>query len=723
MSAAPNVDRHPYAEAARPYWDAGWHGVLPLPPRAKANPPTGWTGFKAGPYPSWPDIQAWIDSHHAHGNLALRLPRGVIGIDVDDYGDKQGGKSYAEAVQQWGELPATWRSTSREGVSGIRLFTVPEGLQWPGNLGLNSGIDIISYRYRYVVAPPSLHPEGRTYRWVTPDGITALPGTFPKVDAFPDLPDSWVTGITGGVAENETPRAELDSGEMKAWLMARKDADPCPRMRDGLERYVRDLKGGSAARHDIALAASLYLIARHGEGHHGAVRALMEFEREWMRAVAGDRGQREASAEWMRALTGAVDIAAVAHPTPGPTDPCEWPTVVDIPVPAADPLAVPLTTPLTAPDAPPAAAGADEEGERPRATWARTDLVPFITGTYKPPVAALMPRTDGVCLLYPGLTHSMHGESESGKSWVAQAEAARCIKEGQPVLYVDFESDAGSIVERLLLLGASTEQILEHFDYRQPESSPAAAHEIDAWHDMLGQRYDFAVIDGVTDAMGLFGRKVVDNDEIAAWMRAFPRRLATTTGAAVVMIDHVTKDKESRGRFAIGGQAKMASISGAAYVVDVVHVLGKGRKGELTIRVAKDRPGGVRGKSGPERQSDRTQEAARFTLDSRGETLIAELAAPAYGFNGDDESRPAQQWRPTGLMEKVSTYLREIQIPCSQTNIETSVPGKAEYLRTALRLLLQEGYLKAERRGQGTYYSHLRPYVELEDTSGTEESE
>ena len=87
------------------------------------------------------------------------------------------------------------------------------------------------------------------------------------------------------------------------------------------------------------------------------------------------------------------------------------------------------------------------------ASWAPVDLGPFLDGTVRPVVPSLLPRTDGVALLYPGLTHSLHGESESGKSWVAQAEAARILTDGGRVLFVDFESDAGALVERLRLLG------------------------------------------------------------------------------------------------------------------------------------------------------------------------------------------------------------------------------------------------------------------------------
>ena len=55
----------------------------------------------------------------------------------------------------------------------------------------------------------------------------------------------------------------------------------------------------------------------------------------------------------------------------------------------------------------------------------------------------------GSCLFYPGLTHSVHGESESGKSLIVQAECARLVNAGQRVLYLDFESDQQSVLDRL----------------------------------------------------------------------------------------------------------------------------------------------------------------------------------------------------------------------------------------------------------------------------------
>lgn len=115
----------PFAEAAWLYREAGWVGVVPLPAGQKGPPPTGYTGW-AGVEPSGADVQAWIDGsgrHSGAGNIGLRIPHGVYGLDVDAYGEKDGAAAVAEMEAAYGPLPATWVITSRDdSVSGIRLY-------------------------------------------------------------------------------------------------------------------------------------------------------------------------------------------------------------------------------------------------------------------------------------------------------------------------------------------------------------------------------------------------------------------------------------------------------------------------------------------------------------------------------------------------------------------------------------------------------------------------
>ena len=74
------------------------------------------------------------------------------------------------------------------------------------------------------------------------------------------------------------------------------------------------------------------------------------------------------------------------------------------------------------------------------------------------------------------------------------------------------------------------------------------------------------VIDGMTEAMVLHSLDPDHNADVARFMATLPRVL-TKTGASVIVIDHVTKARESRGRYAIGAQHKLAAIDKTTLVL------------------------------------------------------------------------------------------------------------------------------------------------------------
>jgi hypothetical protein len=260
-------------------------------------------------------------------------------------------------------------------------------------------------------------------------------------------------------------------------------------------------------------------------------------------------------------------------------------------------------------------------------SWKPVDLLKFFDGSYETPVTSILIRTDDKGLIYAGRVHSFYGESESGKSWLAQIAVAEQLKQFKKVIYIDFESDAADLVFRLGALGVSQAEILQNFTYIRPDT--ARDHEDPYWQNLLKPNINsLVIIDGVTEALTMWGGETKDNDAITRWMRLFPRAIAQQSGAAVISIDHVTKDKETRGRFAIGGQAKLATIDGAAYLIEPLEVLAPGRTGTLTVRVTKDRPGFVRKIAGMYRKNDRTQEAAVITIDSVSFPMKVVIAPP-----------------------------------------------------------------------------------------------
>lgn len=349
--------------------------------------------------------------------------------------------------------------------------------------------------------------------------------------------------------------------------------------------------------------------------------------------------------------------------------------------------------------------GADSPGGE-RTSWWPVDPDPYLDDSDDgEPPPALLRRADGKALLYPATVNALYGESESMKSWCAQFAAAQAVDAGHLVVYVDFESTGRKVYGRLRSLGVERDALVKHLRYIRPVDplDPAAGRDLD---EVLAQRPALVVLDGITEALELFGLDLVSNSDWAKFNRALPRRCADG-GAAVVLVDHVTKAAQEGGRrYALGAQHKRASIDGAAYMLTALRPFGRGLHGAARLAVVKDRPGHVRGEADGQGQaavlhlrSDAVDGAVTASLDQPGEAA------------GDTET-----FRPTTLMEKVSRYLETADEPQSQRQVEAAKLGKGEYVRRALAVLVDEGYAARSSGSRGAQmHTTVRPYRALDD--------
>lgn len=318
-------------------------------------------------------------------------------------------------------------------------------------------------------------------------------------------------------------------------------------------------------------------------------------------------------------------------------------------------------------------------------SWKPVELKDYYDGLFAAPIATILKRSDGNGLIYTGRVHSIYGESESGKSWVAQIASAEMLKSDKKVIYIDFESDAIDIVNRLKALGVSRANLLQYFTYIRPDGPRDA--EDPYWQAILQpDSATLVIIDGVTESLTMWGGETKDNDAITRWMRIFPRTVATASGAAVVLIDHITKNAETRGRFAIGGQAKLATIDGAAYLVEPLEALAPGRTGTLTMRVTKDRPGFIRKISGMWRKSDRTQEAAIFTIDSTRAQMEYVIGVPL----AEDEFEANKEFKK---VREVAEFIHN-HPGCTRRIIQEGVSGSKEAVGDRIAELLTAGWIE-----------------------------
>lgn len=328
--------------------------------------------------------------------------------------------------------------------------------------------------------------------------------------------------------------------------------------------------------------------------------------------------------------------------------------------------------------------------------WSPIDLTSAWDDPTGPIQPTILARRDGFNLLYAGSIHTISGEPESGKSWMALIATAQQLDDGHRVVYIDFEDRPDRIVGRLRALGATRDAVISRFHYLRPDAAlnPAGARDLD--QAVTGA--SLVVLDGVTEAMTLHGLSLMDNEDAARFLALLPRRIANL-GPAVLQIDHVVKDSESRGRYAIGAQHKLAGLDGAAYGCKVIDPFARGKRGKALITVHKDREGAVR-------EQAQGMSVAELILDSSGDDgkLYAWLDSPTSSV---DETG---NFRPTILMEKISRFV-EAHPGILKGEVEKQVRGKGTALRQALSILITEGWIREEKGPSFKIYLHeTTPY-------------
>ena len=327
-------------------------------------------------------------------------------------------------------------------------------------------------------------------------------------------------------------------------------------------------------------------------------------------------------------------------------------------------------------------------------TWAPVDLEPILAGRQTAVPPSILARQDGPCLLYRGKLHSLYGEPEAGKGWVALRAAVEQLQAGEGVVYIDFEDDAETAVERLRALGAEPDAILDWFRYLRPDQPLTGELSRADLEIALAPEPSLVVIDGVTEALAIEGIDLNNNTDVANWIVMFPRRIARDTGAAVVLIDHLAKASDARGRYAIGAQHKLAGIH-VAYSIKAEKPFGRGLNGSSRIKVEKDRPGHVRRHAA----TDRTVAEMTFESDPDSGAVTLEL-------------RPSEGWRPDEVMVDISVRLEGNPKGMSRQALVNSLGRREKTVDAAIRLLRDEGYIRVEAAGPGkpTVHSHVKPY-------------
>jgi hypothetical protein len=158
--------------AALAYARRGWH-VLPC--RTGDKRPATTHGFKDATTDKATLIRFWSNNPNANVGIATGRISGLVVLDVDP---RNGGDSQLQELQRvHGDLPDTLVAATGGGGSHY-FFKAPEGGLASGVLA--PGLDLKA-EGGYVVAAPSVHPGGETYRWARRAGEDTA-SSMPRLD-------------------------------------------------------------------------------------------------------------------------------------------------------------------------------------------------------------------------------------------------------------------------------------------------------------------------------------------------------------------------------------------------------------------------------------------------------------------------------------------------------------------------------------------------------------
>jgi hypothetical protein len=282
---------NPYETAALPYFEGGFS---PLPALGKLVV----VKQASGRHPMAPKerVEKWTRSHSPF-NIALRLPKNVLALDIDAYkGDIE---KLEKLERELGKLPETWNSDSRGGDGGKILFRIPDDYshdKWESNI---SGITVVQHTHRYVMALPSYNKESDSrYKWYKGLGGSLVPDyQIPTVDDLTELPYQWAAALWKTVDLMYHENSGISNDELEDYF---NNNDPCTYMQVLTEMCCERIQDNYDSNvHDTGLSMVGMLVKAASDGHSGIVQAMDRLAETFLAAPR----RRDLGTEWNNILS------------------------------------------------------------------------------------------------------------------------------------------------------------------------------------------------------------------------------------------------------------------------------------------------------------------------------------------------------------------------------------------------------------------------------------
>ena len=577
-------DLSPLGQAAVDYARRGYW-VFPCEPRGK-KPLGRLVPHGLNQASNDPAVIADWWTKQPNANIGISCgPSKLVVVDVDP---RHGGdESIRDLMAKYPEMDDTL--TGETGGGGWHLCFLAPAVPISNSTGsLAPGLDVRGVG-GYIVAPPSIHPDGKAYEWMAGYGIEEkLPAKLPLplIEALTTSPDGAdapvdVAAVLGGVGEGE-----------RDWQLFRLAAKL---------RYA-----------DLPIDWAYRLV---GEAAAACVPAF-----------PADEARKKVESAYRYP---AGKVAVVAEPVVDPETGAE---VVGLGTP--DDLWAIIRDGV------------------PEPSWLVQDI------------------------LVPGGIHMLHGEPEHGKTWIALWAVRELARSGRRILVIDEETGKNRMAEKLQTMGFTEGEVnmIRYFGFRMADFhnfddlAQRIAHEVDDYEPAL------VVFDSLADALMSAGMDENDAIDVTRWITTVCTYTSQRTGAAFLLIDHITKAADNT-RYSRGSGAKLAEMD-VAWLCKQVFEFDRTRVGIVDLIRKKNRPGTLK-------------EAVRFSIG---------------GYNGEFVCEPFNVNRPWVTINEVPDAERKIIALLITKGDEGA--QKAELLEVAgvgktkggdhIANLLKEGRIRAE---------------------------
>lgn len=304
--------------------------------------------------------------------------------------------------------------------------------------------------------------------------------------------------------------------------------------------------------------------------------------------------------------------------------------------------------------------------------------------------------------IYPNMRHLVYGAPESLKSWYALCVVCEYVKQGRCAMYVDYEMSARVIKRRLKALGLTAAE-MERVFYIKPGAAMDATAR--AFISAMFDQNDVAIV--VIDAFtGALAQSLLDdnnNIDVEKWVQDIGNFLWGPEKRALVIIDHVNKNRETSQDYSSGSKRKKEALD-VSIEFETIKRLGRnvGQNGKAKITIRKDRPAWIEPYPRPH----------DFEMIPHEDGIIAYRTVPPVLVGGRTGGL-----RMTGYMEKISVALQNSGIALSKNDIAKIVGGKRQHVLDSIGVLLHDGYV-SEVKDDGEKHTKIvlkRPYKEAED--------